>query len=130
MQLFPILIFVGWTAFLFLRRAQRIRQRWLRRLNLPGSWRWDSGESSLNLSGELSSGSFLLREPGQQRSGRWRLLGNSLELHATKGDADGYQPYVFDLRLFGSGKLGLHGPGREGRVYERGSENVVPMRAR
>jgi hypothetical protein len=53
------------------------RKRWLRSLALPGSWRWDSGDSVLSLSGELSSGSFLLREDGKQCSGRWRLLGHS-----------------------------------------------------
>jgi len=110
------------------RRLQMRRARWLRRLNLPGSWSWDEGDSVLDLSGSRSSGSFLLREAGDQRSGRWQLRGHSLQLYVTKGDAEGYNPYVFDLRLFEGGKIGLDGVGREQRLYTRSSQNVVSLR--
>lgn len=129
-QLIPLLLVFGWFAFVLWRRSLGRRKRWLRRLALPGSWRWEGGDSVLSLSGELSSGSFLLREDGQQCSGRWRLLGHSLELHATQGDLTLSEsaPYVFDLRLFETGTLGLDGPDRAKRIYQRGSENVVPLR--
>ena len=128
--LMPFLVLFAWFGFVWYRRNQRARERWLRRLNLPGSWEWEAGDSALDLSGGLASGSFLLREAGVQRSGRWRLSGHRLELHATQGEVADHQPYVFDLRLFETGKLGLDGPGRERRIYGRSARNVVPMRGR
>jgi len=129
-QLIPILMILAWFGVVFWRRSVTRRKRWLRQLNLPGTWNWQDGDSSLSLSGELSAGSFLLREAGAQSSGRWRLLGHSLELSATRGDLDlgATDPYVFDVRRFDTGTLGLDAPGREQRVYRRGSENVVPLR--
>lgn len=129
-QLLPILFIFAWFGLMFWRRSVGRRKRWVRRLALPGNWRWNDGDSTLSLSGEYSAGSFLLREGEEQCSGRWRLLGHSLELHVTRGElvlAD-YSPFVLDLRLFETGTLGLDGPGRERRVYERSTENVVPLR--
>ena len=130
-QLIPLLLFLVWCGVLFWRRSVSQRRRWLKRLNLPGTWRWQDGDSTLSLSGELATGSFLLREEGLQCSGRWRLLGHRLELHPVRGELEltPSSPYVFDLRLFELGSLGLDGPGRERRVYARGTENVVPLRA-
>ena len=127
-NLLPLFVFLGWVGFLYVRRLQRRRARWLRRLNLPGSWSWDDGDSVLDLSGSQSSGSFLLREDGVQRSGRWQLQGHHLQLYVTKGEAVGYRPYLFELRLFEGGKIGLDGVGREQRLYTRSSQNVVPLR--
>jgi len=129
-QLLPIAIILLWFVGIFWRRSVTRRRRWLRRLNLPGNWRWQDGNSELSLSGEPASGSFLLREEGSQCSGRWQLLGHSLELRKTRGDLSlgTSQPYVFDLRLFPNGTLGLDGLDRERRIYGRGTENVVPLR--
>ena len=129
-QLLPLLLVFAWFGIVLWRRSVGQRRRWLRQLALPGSWQWDSGDSVLSLSGELSSGSFLLRENGQQCSGRWRLIGHNLELHATRGDLTLGEDssYLFDLRRFGTGALGLDGIGRERRVYNRSNENVVPLR--
>lgn len=131
-QLVPVVIVMAWFAVLLWRRSVSRRKRWLQRLNLPGTWTWQDGDSSLSLSGELSAGSFLLRENGSQASGRWRLLGHSLELSPSRGDLvlGANDPYVFDVRRFDTGTLGLDAPGREKRVYRRGSENVVPLRGR
>ncbi len=128
--LVTILMVVAWFGVVFWRRSVTRRKRWLRRLNLPGTWNWQDGDSSLSLSGELSAGSYLLREAGTQSSGRWRLLGHSLELFSTRGDLQLGQgeSYVFDVRRFDTGTLGLDAPGREKRVYKRSSENVVPLR--
>lgn len=123
-----IFLFVTWIGFLIVRRLQMRRARWLRQLNLPGSWAWDDGDSVLDLSGNHSSGSFLLREAGEQRSGRWLLRGHSLQLFVTKGDAEGYSPYLFDLRTFERDKIGLDGIGRKQRLYSRTSKNVVSLR--
>lgn len=131
-QLIPIVIFLAWLGVVLWRRSVSRRKRWLRRLNLPGNWSWQDGDSTLSLSGELSSGSYLLREQGAQSSGRWRLLGHSLELIASRGDLElgTSEHYVFDVRRFDTGSLGLDGPGREQRIYRRGSENVVPLRSK
>ena len=129
-QLLPLLLVFTWFAFVFWRRSVSIRKRWLKRLALPGSWSWKEGDSILSLSGELSSGSFLLREGAEQCSGRWRLLGHALELYPSRGalELTGDAPYVFDVRLFEPGELGLDGPDRSRRVYCRSNENVVPLR--
>ena len=125
--LIGIFLFVTWIGFIIVRRIQMRRRRWLRHLNLPGSWTWDEGDSVLDLSGNHSSGSFLLREDGEQRSGRWLLRGHSLQLFVTKGDAEGYNPYLFDLRTFERDKIGLDGVGRNQRLYSRTSKNVVSL---
>lgn len=129
-QLIPILFILAWFGFVLWRRSVSQRKRWLRQLALPGSWRWNEGDSILSLSGELSAGSFLLREGEEQCSGRWQLLGHTLELHATRGELTlgGETPYVLDLRRFDIRTLGLDGPGRERRTYSRNTENVVPLR--
>lgn len=129
-QLIPILLILAWFGFVLWRRSIGQRKRWLRQLGLPGSWSWNEGDSTLSLSGELSAGSFLLREGEDQCSGRWRLLGNNLELYATRGDLElgGESPYVFDLRRFDPSTVGLDGLGRERRMYSRNNENVVPLR--
>lgn len=131
-QLIPLLLVFSWFAFVLWRRSVGQRKRWLRSLALPGSWRWEEGDSVLSLSGELSSGSFLLREDGEQCSGRWRLLGHSLELHVMRGELDlgDTSPYLFDLRRFETGSLGLDGKDRERRIYTRSNENVVPLRGK
>ncbi len=129
-QILPLLLVLAWFAFVLWRRAAGQRKRWRRQLSLPGSWRWEEGDSLLSLSGELSAGSFLLREGGEQCSGRWRLLGHKLELYPTRGELKltATQPYVFDLRRFENGAIGLDGPDRKQRVYGRSNENVVPLR--
>jgi len=35
---------------------------------------------------------------------------------------------ALDVRLFDAGKIGIHGPGREHRVYVKQRSNVVPLR--
>lgn len=47
------------------------------------------------------------------------------ELHLTPRDG---APTRLDLRLFAEGKIGLHGPGRERRVYVKARGNVIPLR--
>ncbi len=129
-QLLPLLLVFAWFGFVLWRRSVGQRKRWLRQLGLPGSWQWESGDSVLSLSGELSSGSFLLREGDQQCSGRWRLLGHSLHLYPSRGELElgAKNPYLLDLRRFETGSLGLDGEGRERRIYTRSTENVVPLR--
>ncbi|MEM7219138.1 MAG: hypothetical protein AAF515_12285 [Pseudomonadota bacterium] len=128
-SLLPFLIFGAWIVLLWVRRVRTRRDRWLRKLNLPGTWRWAEGDSVLSLSGTVSSGSFLLQEDSEHFSGRWRLSGHHLELIATKGALSADASYRFELRLFGPGELGLDGPERVRRVYRRDAANVVPMRA-
>ena len=129
-QLLPIVVFLVWIGLLLWRRSVNQRALWLRRLNLPGTWTWEDGDSSLSLPGELATGSFLLREGKLQCSGRWRLRGRCLELSASRGELKlgTTDPYLIDVRRFESGRLGLDAPGREKRVYRRSIDNVVPLR--
>ena len=74
--------------------------------------------------GELDQGGYRIRELGVVEEGQWRLDGHVLQLFHDDGTAAG----AYDLRLFSDGKIGLHGPGRERRIYNKTPSNVVPLR--
>lgn len=114
----------------WVRVTQRARADWLRALNLIGRWertpRAGNGHSrSITLTGDLDAGEYTAKDGDAVERGQWRLRGNTLTLAPEGGAAT-----AFDLRLFEPGKIGLHGPGREREVYVRGSDNVIPLRAR
>jgi hypothetical protein len=99
------------------------RQRWLQRLDLPGTWSWEDHDGELELNGELDSGRYCMRDGDDEERGEWRLEGHDLVLEPRSGRAS-----ALDLRLFIEGKIGVHGPGREHRVYVKKRGNVVPLR--
>lgn len=100
------------------------RRRWLQRLHLPGQWEWEGHDGSLELTGELEGGRYRILEGEREERGAWRLEGHELVLRPGAGGAASR----LDLRLFTEGRIGLHGPGREGRIYIKRRGNVVPMR--
>lgn len=102
---------------------RRLRVRWLERLELPGSWVWEAHDGELELEGALDSGRYRLRDGDREERGEWRLQGHELQLRPAAGP-----PSALDLRLFTQGKIGLHGPGRERRIYVKRRGNVVPLR--
>ncbi len=111
---------IGWV-----RLARRNRQRWLARLALPGRWQWQDHQGLLELAGQLDEGRYRLVEPGCDERGSWCLRGHELVLRPS----DGGSVSELDLRFFEDGKIGIHGPGREARIYlkQRGN-NVVALR--
>lgn len=119
-----VVIAVVAIAFVWLRGTRRNRDRWLLRLDLPGIWEWEDHEGVLEISGELSEGHYRFRETGSGEKGQWSLEGHTLMLAPT--GASHVQRY--DLRFFDAGKIGVHGPGRERRVYIKVPSNVVPLR--
>ena len=121
-----IVIAVGIIVVVWVRGARRNRLRWLERLDLPGTWRWESKEGTLELTGELHAGAYRFREPDVDEQGSWTLEGHTLVLTAKADDA----PRSYELRFFDNGKIGLDGPGRERRVYVKEPSNVVPLRRR
>jgi len=102
-------------------RAQR--RRWLERLDLPGVWDWQDHDGELVLDGDLDAGTYRIRDDGEEEHGAWRLEGHELVLEPRRGKAT-----ALDVRLFDAGKIGIHGPGREHRVYVKQRSNVVPLR--
>ena len=104
------------------------RRRWLVDLHLPGTWdREDATPPAiLEFSGELEQGRYLVRAGTEVEEGDWRIAGRNLVL--APADAGGGAEY--ELRVFGPGSIGIHGPGREREVYLRRNDNVVPIHRR
>lgn len=115
---------VATVAFLWARGANRNRLRWLERLNLPGTWYAENSGAAvtLELSGSLSGGNYVETADERTESGSWRLIGHTLSFTSAGGTSD------CDLRLFDAGRIGIDGPGRVRRIYERRQNNVVPLR--
>lgn len=118
-----VVIGVAAVVFLWVKAARGSRQRWLARLDLPGTWRWENHDGSLELTGSLSHGNFRMIDGAYERSGEWRLVGHELRLTDQTGSQSNY-----DLRFFDAGKIGLHRSGEDARVYLKTPSNVVPMR--
>jgi hypothetical protein len=115
---------VAAVAFLWARGAHRNRLRWLERLDLPGTWCLENTAASatLELNGSLSGGDYVETTDEHTETGSWRLVGHTLSFVSVSGTSD------CDLRLFDAGRIGIDGPGRERRIYERRQNNVVPLR--
>lgn len=123
-----VVILVAALAFLWIRGTRRNRAAWLTRLDLPGVWEREGEWGRLELSGELDRGRYRISEGrgGEgEESGRWMLEGHTLRLEPEQGE-----PGAYDLRLFQEGKIGIDGPGRERRIYQKVPSNVVPLRGR
>lgn len=122
-----LVIAAGTLAFLWIRGTRRNRAQWLTRLDLPGIWEREGEWGRLEISGELDRGTYRFSDggAGEDESGRWLLEGHTLVLTTEGGKSDDY-----DLRLFQEGKIGIDGPRRERRVYQKVPSNVVPLRGR
>jgi hypothetical protein len=120
--LLVLLVAVG--AVLWTRAIRQNRRRWLARIDLPGIWAWQDEDGELELSGDVDRGRYRLRDGALEESGDWRLEGHALVLEPESGGPAA----PLDLRLFKEGTIGLHGPGRERRIYVKKRGNVVPLR--
>lgn len=118
-----LVLIVAGMCFWWVQSSRQQRQRWLARLDLPGVWLWDGGDGALELDGDLDRGHYRLRDGDEDEQGTWELNGHDLVLTPRRG-----RPCVLDLRFFAEGKIGLHGPGREHRIYVKRRGNVVPLR--
>lgn len=128
MRLLLIAAIIAGITWVLFRNAQDRRQSWLKRLALPGRWdgEQDGVRYHLELDGDLDGGSFRERNESESGSreerGRWRLVGHEIQFETDDG-----QRSSCELRLFESGRIGLHGPGRERRIYLRAGDNVVRL---
>jgi len=118
-----VIIIIAVVAFVGVRGSRRNREHWLSQLDLPGSWEWEEHDGTLELSGRLNEGRYRFRESSATEEGNWRLEGHSLIL-TPDGDS---QVQAYDLRYFAEGKIGVHGPGREQRIYVKTPSNVVHL---
>ena len=119
---FVVVVLVAVLAFFYVRSARRARQEWIRKLNLPGDWRWRDGDAVLRLAGRLDGGRFELNESGQVWRGDWSLTGNEMVL------SGGERLERMDLHLFTPGRIGLEDERGVRRVFDRDAGNVVPLR--
>ncbi len=119
-----VVIFVAAICVLSVRANRLHRQRWLERLDLPGTWVWEDHDGMLTLDGALDHGHYRIRDGDREERGEWQLRGHDLILQPSSGGA----ATALDLRLFSDGKIGVHGPGREHRIYVKRRSNVVPLR--
>ena len=119
-----VVLVVTALCVIWVRASRRNRRRWLARLDLPGQWAWQGHAGSLVLEGELDQGRYGFSESGNEEQGRWCLRGHKLVLQPDGGGA----VTALDVRLFEEGKIGIHGPGRERRIYVKQRANVVPLR--
>ena len=112
--LIALLAAVVWA----LRRS--LREERLARLGLRGRWRCleDGDEHELVLEGAPDGGAYEETTRGaagvRRERGRWRIVGDAVEFRPQAGEAS-----RCELRAFAPGRMGLHGPGRRRRVYER-----------
>lgn len=119
-----LVILVAAGAFGWVRATRQNRRRWLARLDLPGVWLWQDHDGELELAGDTDRGRYRLRDESTEERGTWRLDGHALVLEAEPTGT----VVTLDLRLFREGTIGLHGPGRERRIYVKKRANVVPLR--
>lgn len=128
MRFLLLFALIGAVAWALLRSLREQRQAWLRRLGLVGSWSGRSGHEryTLDLRGEPDGGSYEERTrsgTGERiERGHWRVEGEALVFRPERGERQ-----RCELRLFAPGRIGLHGPGRERRVYDRSADNVVAL---
>jgi hypothetical protein len=120
---FLVVIAVTVLVVVFVRSSRKQRAQWLQKLDLLGRWQWDSGDETLTLSGALDHGTFVREVERSQVRGDWQLVGHELRLVSQDGTE------TFDLRLFRPGCIGLEDASGRGRVYEKTSDNVVPLSA-
>lgn len=123
-----VLAIVAFVGYSLVRGMRQNRERWLRRLALPGTWECerDGVHYYLELRGDPAGGRFEESwiTDGRRRveQGTWALHGNELHFDSSDGHS------VYELHVFGEGRIGIHGPRRERRIYEKHQSNVVPLR--
>ncbi len=123
-----VIIAAAAVALLWVRGTRRNRLRWLARLDLPGNWEREGESGRLELTGELHRGRYRFQEGRGghgDESGGWLLEGHALILTSDAGKTT-----ECELRQFQDGKIGIDGPGREQRIYQKVPSNVVPLRGR
>lgn len=128
MRLLLIAGLIAGIIWVLMRNANERRRAWLERLALPGSWQGsqDGIDYRLHLQGGPSGGSYEEHEDGPEgrslERGEWSVSGHTVEFRPEQGE-----PSRCELRLFETGRIGLHGPGRERRVYVRDRDNIVKL---
>lgn len=119
------IVVVGVVAlgiYLYMRSTRLAKEKWLKKLDLPGLWHWHEGEATLTLTGGYERGRFVAREVEKVIEGEWRLSGHKLVLQAP-----GYRQSL-DVTLYQAGSIGLEDETGIRRAYTKESSNVVPLK--
>ena len=117
------LIVVTWFS-----RTNAARQKWLASLELPGSWAQDAPPEGhapvfFLFNGELSKGTYELRQQDTVTQGKWRISQSSLILSDSNEDEVSYE-----IRFFDKGKIGLDGADLDHQTFSKQTDNIVPLR--
>lgn len=119
---------IGVVVWALVRSLREQRLSWVKRLALPGTWlgERDGQRYRLVLEGDADQGRYReiteSADGRREETGRWKLVEQTLRFTPEAGPAS-----ACELRLFEAGRIGLHGPGRARRIYERESDNVVRL---
>lgn len=125
------LVLAGLIGVVFWALARSLREQrlsWVRRLALPGTWigEREGQRYRLVLEGDADQGSYCeitdSEDGRREERGRWKLVEQTLCFTPAAGAES-----ACELRMFEAGRIGLHGPGRARRIYERESDNVVRL---
>ncbi|MEE8244244.1 MAG: hypothetical protein V3R27_04565, partial [Pseudomonadales bacterium] len=81
-----IVIVVAAIVTIWIRGTRRNRMEWLRKLDLPGRWRCEGREGTLELQGDLHEGRYKLDDGTYKDRGRWVLEGHDLLLTSDRQD--------------------------------------------
>ncbi len=122
-----LVVVVAIGAYMWIRATRTRRERWLRRLNLPGVW-VEQGENAatMEFSGSVAQGKFRVTSTSKdRRRGEWQLVGSVLVMTFDDGSKERH-----DLTFYDSGKIGLErAPGQ--RIYlQKTPANVIPLHNR
>lgn len=131
MRFVVLLALIAGVAWVLVRAGRDRRDAWLSRLALVGTWEGarDGRRWVLELSGASDRGRY--RETQRARGdggterveeGDWRLVEDRLIF-----TPDGGEPETCEFRFFEPGRIGVHGPRRDRRIYERRADNLVRL---
>lgn len=117
-----VIVFVSLCVYGYVRSSRAARLRWLQKLALPGTWHAEEGIDILQLQGELNGGSYVWQQSKASERGRWTLVGHILRLQSEHG-----AEVEWDVHLFHQGHIGLEDASGQRRLFNRQSDNVVPL---
>jgi len=124
-----LVVLISFVAWYWVKNTRIQRQRWLKKLDLPGVWVCrlpDKVSTRLEFRGTTHEGSYVEFEGDTTIEGQWRLEAHTLTLERPGGG------FPLELRLFDEGKIGLDRPDGTQRIYfkKQTKNNVVDMRSR
>ena len=115
------------AILLWVMKTRSARRRWVKELDLIGQWDLEGDNPDevriefIGTSGDL--GNYMASNSQVLESGSWQLSSYFLILTPLNGEEQRYE-----LRRFGEGLIGIHGPDREHQVFRKKKlSNVIKL---